>query len=53
MWQNLKNIKYLQDRGISVSGLKPSLMEITSAVERMVLPIDPTLKKIKQMMWVH
>ena len=46
--------KYLQDRGISVSGyLKPSLMEITSVVERMVLPIDPTLKKIKQMMWVH
>ena len=34
--------KYLQDRGISVSGyLKPSLVEIASAVKRMVLPVDP------------
>ena len=38
--------KYLQDRGISVSGyLKPSLVEITSAVERIVLPIDPNFEK--------
>ena len=46
MWQNLK--KYLQDRGVSVSGyLKPSLVEfeIASAVERMVLPIDPNFEK--------
>ena len=38
--------KYLQDRGVSVSGyLKPSLVEIASAVERMVLPIDPNFEK--------
>ena len=40
--------KYLQDRGISVSGyLKPSLVEIASAVKRMVLPIDPNFDKDK------
>ena len=40
----LKN--YLQDRGVSVSGyLKPSLVEIASAVERMVLPVDPNFEK--------
>ena len=38
--------KYLQDRGVSVSGyLKPSLVEIASAVERMVLPVDPNFEK--------
>ena len=38
--------KYLQDRGVSVSGyLKPSLVEIASAVERMVLPLDPNFEK--------
>jgi len=38
--------KYIQGRGLSVSGyLKPSLVEITSAVERMVLPIDPNFEK--------
>ena len=38
--------KYLQDRGILVSGyLKPSLVEITSAVEWMVLPVDPNFEK--------
>ena len=32
--------KHLKDRGASVSGyLKPSLVEIASAVERMVLPM--------------
>ena len=37
--------KYLQDRGVSVSGyLKPSLEEIASAVERMVLPVDPNFE---------
>ena len=46
--------KYLQDRGVSVSGyLKPSLVEIASAVERMVFPLTQTLKKIRQMMRVH
>ena len=38
--------KYLQDGGVSVSGyLKPSLVEIASAVERMVLPVDPNFEK--------
>lgn len=40
--------KYLQDRGVSVSGyLKPSLVEIASAVERMGLPFDPNFEKDK------
>ena len=38
--------KYLQDRGILVSGyLKPSLVEIASAVEWMVLPVDSNFEK--------
>ena len=38
--------KYLQEQGVSVSGyLKTSLVEITSAVERMVLPVDPNFQK--------
>ena len=46
--------KYLRDRGVSVSGyLKPSLVEIASAVERMVLPLDPNFKKDQKMMEVH
>ena len=37
--------KYLQER-VSVSGyLKTSLVEIASAVERMVLPVDPNFEK--------
>ena len=37
---------YLQDRGVSVSGyLKPSPVEIASAVERMVSPVDPNFEK--------
>ena len=37
---------YLQDRGVSVSGyLKPSPVEITSAVQRMVSPVDPNFEK--------
>ena len=44
MWQNSK--KYLQERGVSVSGyLKTLLVEIASAVERMVLPVDPNFEK--------
>ena len=32
--------KYLQERGVSVTGyLKPSLVDIASAVEKMVLPV--------------
>ena len=38
--------KYLQERGVSVSGyLKSSLVEIASAVEKMVLPVDPNFEK--------
>ena len=38
--------KYLQECGVSVSGyLKISQMEIASAVERMVLPVDPNFEK--------
>ena len=38
--------KYLQERGVSVSGyLKGSLVEIASAVERMLLPVDPNFEK--------
>ena len=38
--------KYLQDRGILVSGyLNPSLVEIASAVKWMVLPVDPNFEK--------
>ena len=39
--------KYLQERGISASVryLKTSLVEITSAVEKMVLPVDPNFEK--------
>ena len=38
--------KYLQELGISASGyLKTSLEEITSAVKKMVLPVDPNFKK--------
>ena len=38
--------KYLQERGVSVTGyLKTSLVEIASAVERMVLPVDPNFEK--------
>ena len=40
--------KYLQERGVSVSGyLKASLVEIASAVERMLLPVDPNFEKDK------
>ena len=38
--------EYLQERGISASGyLKTSLVEIASAVEKMVLPVDPNFEK--------
>ena len=38
--------KYLQERGVSVSGyLKTLLVEIASAVQRMVLPVDPNFQK--------
>ena len=38
--------KYLQERGISASGyLKTSLVEITSAVEKMVLPVVQISKR--------
>ena len=40
--------KYLQDHGVLVSGyLKPSVVEIASAVEWMVLPDDPNFEKVE------
>ena len=43
--------KYLQERGVSVSGyLKASLVEIASAVERMLCQWIQTSKKIKPVM---
>ena len=38
--------KYLQERGVTVNGyLKPALVEIVSAVEKMVLPLDPNFER--------
>ena len=38
--------KYLQERGISASGyLKTSLVEITSSVGKVVLPVDSNFEK--------
>ena len=38
--------KCLQERGISASGyLKTSSVEIITAVEKMVLPVDPNFEK--------
>ena len=38
--------KYLQERGVSVTGyLKTLLVEIASAVDRMFLPVDPNFEK--------
>ena len=35
--------KYLQMRGVTVNGyLKPALLEIAQAVEKMMLPVEPT-----------
>ena len=40
----LKN--YLRERGVTVIGyLKPALVEIAIAVEKMMLPIDPNFEK--------
>ena len=37
--------KYLQERGVTVNGyLKPALVEIASAVEKMMLPVDPNFE---------
>ena len=45
MWQNLT--KYLQERRVSVADILKtnSLVEIASAVERMVLLVDPNFEK--------
>ena len=46
MAQIKKKKKHLKDRGVLVSGyLKPSLVEIASAVGRLVLPVDPNFEK--------
>ena len=43
--------KYLQERGISASGyLRTSIVEITYAVEKMVLPVDPKFEKAKPLL---
>ena len=35
--------KYLQMRGVTVNGyLKPTLLEIAQAVEKMMLPVEPS-----------
>jgi len=49
---NVAELKiYLQEPGVSVSGyLKTSFVEIAYAVERMVLPGDPNIEKIKPLM---
>ena len=37
---------YLREQGVTVNGhLKPALVEIANAVEKMMLPIDPNLEK--------
>ena len=47
---NIKELQqYLSDRGVTVSGhLKPALVEIAAAVERMCLPLDPNFEKDDQ-----
>jgi len=49
---NVAQLKiYLQEPGVPESGyLKTSLVEIAYAVERMVLPGDPNIEKIKPLM---
>mgnify|MGYP002803667707 FL=1 len=37
--------KYLLERGVSVNGLMPVLVEIASAVEEMMLPLDPNFER--------
>ena len=37
--------KYLQERGVTVNGyLNPAFVEIASAVEKMMLPVDPNFE---------
>ena len=39
---------YLRERGVSVNGyLKPALVNIALALEKMMLPIDPNFEKEK------
>ena len=36
--------KYLETRGVTVNGyLKPALLEIAQAVEKMMLPVEPIM----------
>ena len=38
--------EYLRERGVAVTGhLKPALIAIANAVEKMMLPIDPNFEK--------
>ena len=37
--------KYLQMRGVTVNGyLKPALLEIAQVVQKMMLPVEPTIE---------
>ena len=39
--------KYLQERSVSVNGyLKPGLVEIAVAVEKIMLPVDPNFERV-------
>ena len=44
---NVASIKnYLKERGVAVNGyLKPALVTIAAAVEKMMLPLDPNYKR--------
>ena len=58
---NVASLKcYLQERGITVNGyLKPALVEIASAVEKMMLPVDPyfqrdnSVKNVQNRLIIH
>jgi hypothetical protein len=45
---------YLRERGVSVNGyLKPALVNIAIAVEKMMLPVDPNFEKEKGSQDIH
>ena len=45
---------YLRERGVRVNGyLKPALVNIAIAVEKMMLPVDPNFEKEKGSQDIH
>jgi hypothetical protein len=58
---NVRDLKkYLQERGVTVNGyLKPALIVIARAIEKMMLPKDPNFecddagKKLKNTLIIH